>query len=137
MCGINISCRKRIKKVCKDGSKDSNKNKKHTSTYVIVKSTHKNQNHNGLSMTYPPIPLRMSMLRQKQTLVKQVKGWMAHNGKPSGEWLNKEESSSLTVGLDSPFLAMMIDTREARDIVTADKPNAFTQTPMHNLDMED
>ena len=53
------------------------------------------------------------------------------------EWLNKEESSSPTVGLDSLFLTMMIDAREARDIMIADAPNAFTQILMEKLDMED
>ena len=66
-----------------------------------------------------------------------MKGGMVHNGKPTREWLNKEESLSPTVGLDSSFLTMVIDAREARDIMMADMPNAFTQTPIDKLDTED
>ena len=66
-----------------------------------------------------------------------IKGHMVCHGKPTQEWLNKEESLSPTVGLDSSFLTVMINTREARDIMTADMPNAFTQTPMDKLDTEE
>ena len=66
-----------------------------------------------------------------------MKGRMVHNGKPMREWLNEEESSSLTVGLDSSFLMMMIDAREARDIMMTDTPNTFTQMPIDKLDTED
>ena len=54
---------------------------------------------------------------------------MVHCEKATREWLNEEESLSPTVGLDS--------SREARDAMTADTPNAFTQTLMDKSDMED
>ena len=41
-----------------------------------------------------------------------TKGRMVHNGKPTREWPNKEESSSGTIALDNLFLTMMIDARE-------------------------
>ena len=62
---------------------------------------------------------------------------MVHDSKPTRELLNKEASSSPTVGFDSLFLTMMIDAREARDVMMADMPNAFMQTPIEKLDTED
>ena len=56
-----------------------------------------------------------------------VKGRLVCNGKPTEEWLDKEASSSPTVGFDSSFLTMMIDAREDGDVMTADTPNAFMQ----------
>ena len=66
-----------------------------------------------------------------------IKGRLVYNGKPTREWLGKEESSSPTVGLDSLFLTVMIDGKENRDVMTADIPNAFIQTPIEKLDTED
>ena len=66
-----------------------------------------------------------------------AKGRLVCNGKPTREWLDKEASSSLTVGLDSLFLTMMIDAREARDAMRADAPNAFTQMLIKKMDAKD
>ena len=49
-------------------------------------------------------------------------------------WSNEEELSSLTVGLDSSFLSVMIDARETRDTMMADTPNTFVQTLIDELD---
>ena len=66
-----------------------------------------------------------------------IKGRMVYNGKPTREWLNKEDSSSPTVGLDSLFLTMVIDAKENRDIMTVDIPNAFIQTPLPELEVDE
>ena len=55
---------------------------------------------------------------------------MVYNGKPTREWLSKEDSTSPTVSLESIFLTAVIDAKEERDILTADIPNAFIQTEM-------
>ena len=55
---------------------------------------------------------------------------MVYNGKPTREWLNKEDSASPTVLLESIMLLAIIDAKEGRDVMSADVPNAFIQTSM-------
>ena len=66
-----------------------------------------------------------------------IKGRMVHNGKPMQEWLNKEESASPTVAMDSLFCALIFDAKERRNVMTVDTPNAFTQTEIDQQDGED
>ena len=54
-----------------------------------------------------------------------VKGCMVYNGKPTHEWLSKEDSASPTVSLESLFLPSIIDAKEGRDVMTCDIPNDF------------
>ena len=61
---------------------------------------------------------------------KTVKGRMVYNGKPTREWLDKEDSASPTVALESIMLTAVIDAKEERDVMSADVSNAFIQTPM-------
>ena len=61
---------------------------------------------------------------------------MVHNRKPTQEWLHKDESASPTVATDSLFHTMSMDAKENRDVMTADVPNAFTQTDMPDGDDE-
>jgi Reverse transcriptase (RNA-dependent DNA polymerase) len=65
-----------------------------------------------------------------------IKGRMVYNGKPTRDWLSKEDSSSPTVSLESIFLTAALDAKEHRDILTADIPNAFIQTAIPQ-DMND
>jgi hypothetical protein len=55
-----------------------------------------------------------------------IKGRMAHNGKPTREWLSREDSSSPTAALKSMILTGVTDACEERDAMTRDIPNAFT-----------
>ena len=66
-----------------------------------------------------------------------IKGRTVYNGKPTREWLNKEDSASPTASLDSILLTAMIDAHENRDIMTTDVPNAFIQTPMEYKEGEE
>jgi len=59
-----------------------------------------------------------------------MKGRMVYNGKPTHEWLSREDSASPTAALESMFLTSIIDANEERDVMSADVPNAFIQTPM-------
>jgi hypothetical protein len=59
-----------------------------------------------------------------------VKGRMVYNGKPTREWLSREDSASPTVSLESILLTAVIDEKEERDIMTVDVPNAFIQTAL-------
>ena len=59
-----------------------------------------------------------------------VKSRMVYNGKPTREWLSKEDSASPTVSLESLFLTSIIGAKEGRDVMTCDIPNAFIQATM-------
>ena len=61
---------------------------------------------------------------------KTVKSRLVYNGKPSRDWMSKEETSSPTVTMEGIFLTAIIDAMEGRDVMSADIPNAFIQTPM-------
>jgi len=54
-----------------------------------------------------------------------IKGRMVYNGKPTREWLSRENAASPTTSLESLLLAAMIDAHEERDVMTADVPNTF------------
>ena len=62
---------------------------------------------------------------------------MVHNGEPTREWLNEEESASPTVATDSLFHTMILDAREKRDVMTVDAPNAFMQTKIDQKEGQD
>ncbi|MGC9211833.1 MAG: hypothetical protein ACP5FU_06765 [Nitrososphaeria archaeon] len=64
---------------------------------------------------------------------KSIKGRMVYNGKPTREWLSREDAASPTVALESIMLTAIVDAKEKRDIMTADVPNAFIQAQMPNL----
>ena len=59
-----------------------------------------------------------------------IKGRMVYNGKPTREWLSREDSASPTAALESIMLTAIVDAKEGRDVMTADVPNAFIQTNM-------
>eukprot|EP00980_Cylindrotheca_fusiformis_P022076 scaffold8970_cov88-Cylindrotheca_fusiformis.AAC.1 len=59
-----------------------------------------------------------------------IKGRMVYNGKPTRDWLSREDAASPTASLESVFLTATIDAHEGRDVMTADVPNAFIQTQM-------
>ena len=61
---------------------------------------------------------------------KSIKGRMVANGKPSREWLTRGDSASPTAALESILLTTAVDSKEGRDVMSADVPNAFIQTPM-------
>ncbi|MGC9197302.1 MAG: hypothetical protein ACP5IL_17920, partial [Syntrophobacteraceae bacterium] len=65
---------------------------------------------------------------------KSIKGRMVYNGKPTREWLSRDDSASPTVALESIMLTAIVDAKEKRDVMTADVPNAFIQAQMPNLD---
>ena len=60
----------------------------------------------------------------------EKKGRMVYNGKPTREWLSKEDSASPTATLEGIMVTVTIDAKEGRDNMTADVPNAFIQTEM-------
>ena len=69
------------------------------------------------------------LLTEKRT--GEVKGRLVYNGKPTRDWMSREDTSSPTATQEGIFLTAVIDAKEERDIVTADIPNAFVQTKMN------
>ena len=59
-----------------------------------------------------------------------IKGRMVYNGKPTREWVNREDAASPTAALESIILTGVIEAHEKRDIMCVDIPNAFIQTLM-------
>ena len=69
---------------------------------------------------------------------KSVKGRMVYNGKPTREWLTREDSASPTAALESIMLTAVIDAHKGRDVMCVDIPNAFIQAEMPDIsDNED
>ena len=66
-----------------------------------------------------------------------TKGRMVYNGKPTREWLSREETASPTVNLESIMLTTIIDAKEGRDIMTVDVPNVFIQATIDTEEGEE
>jgi len=79
--------------------------------------------------------IALAYLAQKRD--NSIKGRTVYNGKPTREWLGREESASPTASLESIMLTTVVDALEGRDVMTTDIPNAFIQTPMPELDDKD
>ena len=60
----------------------------------------------------------------------EIKGRQVYNGKPSRDWVSKEEKASPTVANEALTLTCMVDAHEGRDVMGADVPNAFIQTSL-------
>ena len=58
---------------------------------------------------------------------------MVYNGKPSREWLTREDAASPTASLESIMIKGVIDAKEERDVMTADVPDAFIQAQMPDM----
>jgi hypothetical protein len=63
-----------------------------------------------------------------------IKGRMVYNGKPTREWLSREDVKSPTTSQESITLTSVIDAHEERDVMTCDIPNAFIQAEMPSTD---
>ena len=59
-----------------------------------------------------------------------IKAREVYNGKPTREWLSREDSASPTASLESIILLGVIDVKERRDILCVDIPNAFIQAEL-------
>ena len=57
-----------------------------------------------------------------------VKGRCVYNGKPTRQWLDKEDTASPTVSTESIMLTVTIDANEGRDVMTADVPNVVVHS---------
>jgi hypothetical protein len=66
-----------------------------------------------------------------------IKGRMVYNGKPTREWLSREDSVSPTAALESIMLTALVDANEERGVMTYDIPNAFIQALMPKVEPGD
>jgi hypothetical protein len=57
----------------------------------------------------------------------RIKGRLVYNGKPTRDWLSKEEAASPTASLEGILLTSIVDVKENRDVMSADIPSAFIQ----------
>ena len=64
---------------------------------------------------------------------KSVKGRMVYNGKPTREWLTREDSASPIAALESIMLTAVIDAHEGQDVMCADILNTFIQAEMRDI----
>ena len=71
------------------------------------------------------------LLQEKRD--KSIKGRCVYNGKPTRDWLTREDTSSPTASLESVMIMATIDAHEEQDVMTADVPNAFIQRGVQNL----
>ena len=56
---------------------------------------------------------------------KVIKGRCVYNGKPTCNWLTREDIASSTIVLESVMLTATIDTHEERDVMTIDILNTY------------
>ena len=55
----------------------------------------------------------------------RVKGRTVYNGKPTRQWIGKEDTASPTASTEGTFITGVIDAHENRDMMSGDIPNAF------------
>jgi hypothetical protein len=66
-----------------------------------------------------------------------IKARTCADGSKQRSWMYREETSSPTAQVESILLTAVIEAKEARDVVTADIPNAFVQTSVPNTDSDE
>ena len=66
-----------------------------------------------------------------------IKGRQVYNGKPTRDWVSKEDKASPTVATEALLLTAMIDSIENRDVMSADIPNAFIQAKLERKQDEE
>ena len=63
----------------------------------------------------------------------EIKSRACINGKPSRQYINREDTASPTAAQESIFLLATVDAHEGRDVMTTDIPNAFIQTELNQV----
>ena len=73
-----------------------------------------------------------ALLILNQKINGTIKGRMVYNGKPTRNWISREESTRPTVSLESILATAVIDAHEQHYKISADVPNSFIQTVIPN-----
>ena len=68
------------------------------------------------------------ILTEKRDVTIKVR--VCANGSTQRSYINKEEAASPTMSAEALLATAVIDTKQNRDVITLDIPNAFVQTPM-------
>jgi hypothetical protein len=63
----------------------------------------------------------------------RIKGRLVYNGRPTREWVSKEDATPPTASLEGIMLTAIIDAKENRDVMSADIPNASIQAQMPDV----
>jgi hypothetical protein len=79
--------------------------------------------------------VQMALMFLTEKRDKSVKGRMVYNGKPTREWLLREDAASPTAALESIMITGVIEAKEQRDFMTCDIPNAFIQALLPKKDL--
>ena len=66
----------------------------------------------------------------------EIKGRAVYNGKPTRSWVNKEDTTSPMVSVESIYLTSVIKAHEQRDIMTGHVPNAYIQASVSKVKMD-
>ena len=93
---------------------------------------------------FRPIDISTLTKEEKRKCVKAVmflskkrsgmmKGRRVYNGKPTREWISREDVNSPTVSLESVFITAGVDAKEERDVMSSDIPNAFIQAKLKKM----
>jgi hypothetical protein len=77
---------------------------------------------------------QMALMFLTEKRDKSVKGRMVYNGKPTREWLLREDAASPTAALESIMITGVIEAKEERDVMRCDIPNAFIQALLRKKD---
>ena len=64
-------------------------------------------------------------------------GCLVYDGSKTRDWISCKEAASPTVAIESIALSAVINTKEQRDIMMANIPNAFIQAHMPQLEKRD
>ena len=56
-----------------------------------------------------------------------IKARLVFNGKPTRDWLSREDTTSQTASQEGIFMTATVDAKEERDVMSNDIPNAFIQ----------
>jgi hypothetical protein len=70
---------------------------------------------------------QMALMFLTEKRDKSVTGRMVYNGKPTREWLSREDAASQTAALESILITGVIEAKEERDVMTCNIPNSFIQ----------
>jgi hypothetical protein len=77
---------------------------------------------------------QMALMFLTEKRDKSLKGRMVYIGKPTMEWLLREDVASPTAALESILITGVIEAKEERDVMTCNIPSAFIQALLQKRD---
>ena len=71
-----------------------------------------------------------------QKIYGRIKGRLAYNGKPTYNWILREEETNPTAITESILLTYVVDAHKDRGVMSLDVPNAYIQAEIPNKKKE-